>query len=34
MRLLLEGIGVHINAVASLHRILATNGSQSSPDLG
>lgn len=34
MRLLLEGIGVHIDAVASLHRILATNGSQSSTDLG
>ena len=32
--LLLESIGVHIDAVANLHRILATNGSQSSADLG
>ena len=32
--LLLESISVHIDAVASLHRILATNGAQSSTDLG
>ena len=34
MRLLLESIGVHIDAVASLHRILATNRLQASTDLG
>lgn len=34
MLLLLESIGVHIDAVASLHRILATEGLQSSADLG
>jgi two-component sensor histidine kinase len=34
MRLLLESIGVHIDAVASLHRILATDRLQSSTDLG
>ncbi len=34
MRLLLESIGVHIDAVASLHRILITDRLQSSTDLG
>ena len=34
MLLLLEGIGVHIDAVARLHRILATNRFQFSTDLG
>ena len=34
MRLLLESIGVHIEAVASLHRILATDRSQAITDLG
>jgi two-component sensor histidine kinase len=33
MRLLLESIGVHIDAVANLHRILATDRSQAFTDL-
>jgi two-component sensor histidine kinase len=34
VRLLLESIGVHIDAVASLHRMIATDRSQTFTDLG